>query len=196
MVLERPALVGALVVSTLAVVPAAPAAAAPVAVAPPAPAVVAAAQATGWTGYQPEPWRPWIQEEWIAPAGRYCSFPLGVRVVSQDIRVRVLARHPGGAARLEEFAGPLTVDFVNVDTGASVRRDAGGSGVAEYRPDGSYARYTIVGPAGFGFRAGDGLPKGYYILDGLHVISFDADGIRRLAVGIGNRENVCDPLTP
>ncbi|MEV7230582.1 hypothetical protein AB0M79_26700 [Polymorphospora sp. NPDC051019] len=191
MVLERRALVGALVVSTLALVPAAPAAAAPASAS--VPAVTAAAQAAGWTGHRPEPWRPWIQEEWTAPAGRYCSFPLEVRVVSQDIRVRVLARHPDGAVKREEFAGPLTVDFVNADTGASVRRDAGGSGAAEYRPDGSYAWYTIVGPAGFGFRAGDGLPKGYYILDGLHVISFDADGTRRLAVGIGDRENVCDP---
>ncbi|MGW0504418.1 hypothetical protein [Micromonospora sp. NPDC003241] len=150
-------------------------------------------------GLHPEPWRPYIQQEWTGPAGRYCTFPLSVRVVSQDIRVRVLARHPDGAVQREEFAGPLTVDFVNTDTGQSVRRDAGGSGLLEYRPDGGWRRYTIVGPAGFGFRPGDLYPRGYYILDGLHVISIDAAGTRRLALGVGRQDDVCvalgDPAT-
>jgi hypothetical protein len=155
------------------------------------PAAPAAAQQAG---YRPEPWQPWVQEGWTAPAGRYCSFPLQVVVVSQDIRTRVSARYADGAVRLEEFAGPLTVDFVNVDTGRSVRRDAGGSGVLEHRPDGSWLRYTIIGPAGFGFRPGDGHPLGYYILDGLHVITFDPAGVRTLAVALGGQENVCHPL--
>ncbi|OZV82313.1 hypothetical protein CA850_08425 [Micromonospora echinospora] len=142
-------------------------------------------------GYRPEPWRTWAQEEWTAPAGRYCSFPLQVRVVDQDVRVRVVARYPDGAVRREEFAGPLVVDFVNVDTGRTARRDAGGSGAADHRPDGTWSRYAIVGPAGFGFRPGDHHPRGYYLLDGLHVITFDADGTRRLTVAVGEQENVC-----
>ncbi|WP_131051170.1 MULTISPECIES: hypothetical protein [unclassified Micromonospora] len=145
-------------------------------------------------GLHPEPWRPYVQQEWTGPAGRYCSFPLGVRVVSQDIRVRVLARYPDGTVKHEEFAGPLTVDFVNTDTGQAVRRDAGGSGLLEYRPDGGWLRYTIVGPAGFGFRPGDLHPRGYYILDGLHVISIDATGTRGLALAVGRQENVCVAL--
>ncbi|MEV5765311.1 hypothetical protein AB0L34_12165 [Micromonospora sp. NPDC052213] len=148
----------------------------------------------GWAGNRPEPWRPSIQEEWTGPAGRYCSFPLHVRVVSQDVRVRVLARYATGAVRREEYAGPLTVDFVNTDTGKTVRRDAGGSGLLEYRPDGGWLRYTIVGPAGFGFRLGDRYPRGYYILDGLHVISIDPAGTRRLTLGIGRQDNVCVAL--
>ncbi|WP_428965787.1 hypothetical protein [Micromonospora fluostatini] len=142
-------------------------------------------------GYRPEPWRTWVQPEWSAPAGRYCSFPLQVRVVTQDVRVRVVARHPDGTVRREEFTGPLVVDFVNGDTAATARRDAGGSGAADYRPDGTWSRYTIVGPAGFGFRPGDHHPRGYYLLDGLHVVTIDADGTRRLAVGVGEQENVC-----
>ncbi|GAB2953922.1 hypothetical protein GCM10027280_47970 [Micromonospora polyrhachis] len=143
---------------------------------------------------RPEPWRPSVQEEWTAPAGRYCSFPLHVRVVSQDVRVRVLARYATGAVRREEYAGPLTVDFVDVDTGRAVRRDAGGSGLLEYRPDGRWLRYTIVGPAGFGFRPGDHHPRGYYILDGLHVISIDPTGSRRLTLGIGRQDDICVAL--
>ncbi|MGW4460774.1 hypothetical protein [Micromonospora sp. NPDC004704] len=156
-----------------------------------APGVPASA---GAGGYHPEPWRTWIQEEWTSEPGRYCSFPLGVRVVAQDVRVRVAARHPEGAVRREEFTGPLLVDFVNVDTGQSVRRDAGGSGAAEYRPDGSWTRYTILGPAGFGFRPGDHYRRGYYILDGLHTITFDPDGTRRMAIAIGRQDSVCHAL--
>ena len=155
------------------------------------PAAPAAAQ---WRGYHPEPWQPWVQEGWTAPAGRYCSFPLQVVVVSQDIRTRVTARYADGAVRLEEFAGPLTVDFVDAGSGRSMRRDAGGSGVLERRPDGSWLRYTIIGPAGFGFRPGDAYPLGYYILDGLHVISLDPDGVRSMAVAVGSQENVCHSL--
>lgn len=140
---------------------------------------------------QPEPWQPYVQEEWTAPAGRYCSFPLQLRVVSQDIRMRVLQRYPDGTVKREEYAGPLVVDFVNGDTGRSVRRDAGGTAFVEYRQDGSWRRYTIVGPAGFGFRATDPYPQGYYILDGLHVILFDADGTRRMAAAVGAEDNIC-----
>lgn len=146
------------------------------------------------SGYHPEPWRTWIQEEWTSDAGRYCSFPLGVRVVSQDVRVRVTARHPGGAVWRQEFTGPLVVDFVNVDNGRAVRRDAGGSGAAEYRPDGTWIRYTILGPAGFGFRPEDHHPRGYYILDGLHTITFEPDGTRRMAIAVGRQDNVCHAL--
>ncbi|WP_405107807.1 hypothetical protein OG559_25005 [Micromonospora sp. NBC_01405] len=156
----------------------------------PAPAVAAGTERSR----QPEPWRPWTQEEWTAPAGRYCAFPLRVQVVSQDVRVRVVDRYPDGAVRREEFAGPLVVDFVDVTTGRMTRRDAGGSGAADYRPDGGWLRYTIVGPAGFGFRAGDRYPQGYYLLDGLHVITFDAAGTRRMAVAVGKQDNVCQTL--
>ncbi|MFF3866186.1 hypothetical protein [Micromonospora sp. NPDC001898] len=160
----------------------------------PAPAVAAGTEHSAQRPRQPEPWRPWTQEEWTAPAGRYCAFPLRVQVVSQDVRVRVVDRYPDGAVRREEFAGPLVVDFVDVSTGRMTRRDAGGSGAADYRPDGGWLRYTIVGPAGFGFRDGDRYPQGYYLLDGLHVITFDAAGTRRMAVAVGKQDNVCQTL--
>ncbi|WP_166380450.1 hypothetical protein [Catellatospora methionotrophica] len=156
--------------------------------------LVPAAPAAARSGYRPEPWQTWTQEGWTAPAGRYCAFPLQVSVVSQDVRTRVSARYGDGTVRLEEFAGPLTVDFTDTATGRSVRRDAGGSGVLEHRPDGSWLRYTIIGPAGFGFRPGDRYPLGYYLLDGLHVIALDAAGVRSMRVALGDQENVCDAI--
>ncbi|GAB3158814.1 hypothetical protein GCM10027290_62660 [Micromonospora sonneratiae] len=185
-------LVGRLLIGTMAVTTALTATGVPAAAGNPyTPTGVNDRTAHG--GY-PEPWRPSIQEDWLGPAGRYCTFPLQVRIVSQDVRVRVLARHTNGTVQLEEYAGPLTVDFVNADTGQAVRRDAGGSGLLEYRPDGTWLRYTIVGPAGFGFRPEDPYARGYYILDGLHVISIDPSGVRDLTLAVGEQDNVCVAL--
>ena len=160
-------------------------------------AVVAApaAASAGGAGVRAEPWRPVVQEEWTAPAGRFCDFPLSLRVVSQDIRGRVLDRYDDGAVRVEEFAGPLVVDFVNGDTGASVRRDAGGRAVAEYRPDGRYRTYAMFGPVGLGMPDGaTGLPKGYYVVDGLHVVEFAESGARTVTTAYGTEDNVCGDL--
>lgn len=142
-----------------------------------------------------EPWRPVVQEDWTAPAGRFCDFPLALRVIDQDIRGRVLDRYPDGAVRVEEFAGPLLVDFVNGDTGAAVERDAGGRAVVEYRPDGRYRTYAMFGPVGMGMPDGStGLPKGYYVVDGLHVAAFDEAGARTMTSAYGTEDNVCDDL--
>ncbi|MEV0645180.1 hypothetical protein AB0I28_07940 [Phytomonospora sp. NPDC050363] len=147
------------------------------------------------SGLRPEPWRPWIQPEWTAPAGRYCDFPLGLEVVSQDVRSRVLQRHPDGSVKLEEYAGPLISEFVNLDTGERLLSDASGSGVAEFRTDGSYVAFAMAGPVGMGFRDGDrDLTRGYYMLDGVHVVAFAADGTRSLPVDLGGEDNVCDDL--
>lgn len=145
--------------------------------------------------FHPEPWRPWHQIDWTAPAGRYCDFALRLEVVSQDIRSRVLERHPDGSVKREEYAGPLISDFVNDVTGERLRTDASGSGVAEFRPDGSYVRYAMFGPVGMGFREGDeDLARGYYMFDGFHVVAFAPDGTRSLPVDLGPEENVCEAL--
>lgn len=156
--------------------------------------IVAAGGAAAGQRWQPEPWERRLQPEWTADAGRYCTFPLHVDVISQDIRRRVLERHPDGAIRREEYAGPLIVDLVNVDTGQRIRRDSGGRLYAEYRPDGSPWRYLTVGPVGVGFRDGDRYPKGYYELDGTHLVAFDVDGTRSMTYDGGDEENVCHSL--
>ncbi|MER5184946.1 hypothetical protein ABT009_42840 [Streptomyces sp. NPDC002896] len=141
-----------------------------------------------------EPWEPYIQQEFTAAAGRFCSFPLQLKVLEQDIRKRVLERYPDGSIKREEYAGPLVVAYVNGDTGASVERDTGGRGFPQYRTDGTFLRYTSVGPVGFGIREGDDFPKGYYVVDGIHVMEFAADGRRSFSVRRGPEENVCEAL--
>lgn len=157
-----------------------------------APSAASAADATAAT---PGAWRPTRTEPFTAPAGKYCDFPLGVEVVADDEYVRVDSRYPDGATRLEEYKGQLVVDFVDVDSGARIRRDVSGRAWLEYAPDGTtWVSYTTAGPVGFGFRAGDDYPRGYYVLRGVHRITFDPDGTRHMVASRGPVEDVCDAL--
>lgn len=143
----------------------------------------------------PGPWQPTRSEPFTAPAGKYCDFPLGVEIVADDEYVRVDSRYPDGTTHVEEYKGLLVVDFVDVDSGARVRRDVSGRAWLEYAPDGTtWVSYTTAGPVGFGFRAGDDYPRGYYVLRGVHRIAFDPDGTRHMVVSQGSAEDVCDAL--
>jgi hypothetical protein len=142
----------------------------------------------------PEPWKPYRSEPWTAPAGKYCTFPLEVRIVADKEEVRVDARYPDGSVKAEEYKGELIVDFVNVDTSESIRRDLSGRGAATYYQDGKLSSFGGVGPFGIGFRAEDDYAQGYYALHGVHQITFDQDGIKHMAVAIGPEENVCETL--
>ncbi|MEE1942629.1 hypothetical protein V1L54_25030 [Streptomyces sp. TRM 70361] len=145
-------------------------------------------------GAAPEPWEPYVDQGFTAPAGYTCAFPLKATPLEQDMVKRVLERHPGGAVKREEYKGPLVVEYENTDTGATVVRDVGGHGFPEYRADGRLKRYLAVGPVGFGMRDGDDFPKGFWIVDGVHVAEFAEDGTRGFSVRMGPEENVCAAL--
>lgn len=142
----------------------------------------------------PEPWEPIQQEEWTAPAGRYCDFPLHVDVQFDTERTRVLERYPDGTVKRREYIGALISDFVNVDTGARHRSNSSAQGFVDFRPDGTWERFSGHGPFGFGFRATDPYPRGYYELTGYHVIEIDPDGTKHMVVDNGDEENVCEAL--
>jgi len=107
---------------------------------------------------------------------------------------RVLERHPDGAVKREEYKGLLVVEYENTDTGGTVVRDVSGRGFPEYRPDGQLRRYGAIGPVGFGMRDGDDFAKGFWIVDGIHVVEFAEDGTRSFSVRKGPEENVCEAL--
>jgi len=71
--------------------------------------------------------------------------------------------------------------------------DLSGRAVLTYDPDGSYD-FRLSGPAAVGFRRGDSLPRGSYVLRGYHVIRFAADGTRTLIIDRGTEENLCRKL--
>jgi hypothetical protein len=155
-------------------------------------AATAPAEATGG----PEPWKPFRSEPSTSPAGRHCAFPLETRIVYDDEESRVDARYPDGSVKVVEYRGALIVDFINLETGEQIRRDLSGRGVETLYPDGSTSSFGGVGPFGIGFVATDGYPKGRYVLDGIHQITYDKDGTKHMAIAIGPEENVCETLTP
>jgi hypothetical protein len=161
-------------------------------------AALAAISTSGTAAAAPataEPWEPWQQQEWSAPAGRYCDFAFHIEVVSQDIERRTLSRFDDGTIRYEQYRGPLISDFVRDDTGASVRENSSGELFMEYYADGTVKTMTTIGPVGAGFGEADDVPRGYYNLDGVHVISAGPDGVKRMAVDAGDETDVCAQLT-
>ncbi|HEX2133984.1 MAG TPA: hypothetical protein VHH15_20760 [Actinophytocola sp.] len=143
----------------------------------------------------PEPWQPYEATDFVSPAGKYCDFALSVSAVEDEEEYRVVSRYPDGAVRVYEYRGKLVTEFTNVATGESVIRDLSGHAWTEMYPDGQTMKtFTGIGPFGFGFREEDPYPRGYYRLDGLHVITLDEDGTRRMPVAVGEAENVCAAL--
>lgn len=156
----------------------------------------AATAETRTGGIHPEPWQPFRTTNFTAPAGRYCDFDLAVTAVRDEEEVRVDARYPDGAIRVNEYRGALVSRFTNLATGASVERDLSGRGFEERYPDGTALKsFTVVGPFGFGFRDGDGFAKGYYRLSGLHKVALTEAGVRSMAVDAGPEENMCETLS-
>ncbi|HEV7647800.1 MAG TPA: hypothetical protein VGP26_06550 [Actinophytocola sp.] len=146
-------------------------------------------------GIHPEPWQPFSATSFTAPAGRYCDFALQVTAVQDEEEVRVDARYPDGAIRVNEYRGTLVSRFTNVATGESVLRDLSGRGFEERYPDGlTLESFTVIGPFGFGFGDGDGFAKGYYRLSGLHKVALTRNGVKSMAVDAGPEENMCETL--
>jgi hypothetical protein len=156
---------------------------------------VAPATASTQEDWQPvqEAWQPYPESELLLPADRYCGdFDVRSTPVFSDVSSRVLSRWESGGARETIYSGPLQVEATNTTTGQSVELDLSGFARTKQRPDGSLARYEALGPVGFGWPTGSvGLPQGYYVFDGQHVVRFPQDGPRRLVVDDGSETDVC-----
>jgi hypothetical protein len=146
----------------------------------------AAAQIDGWQRVVTQPF--------TSPAGDLCPFALHSEPLVDLVYVRTTATFPDGSPQRQQYAGPLIVRLSSA-TGASIVRNLSGAAIVTYAADGSYD-FRIIGPAAVGFRAyrGDNLPTGFYVLSGIHVVHFAADGIRTLTVDRGTEENVCATL--
>ena len=140
-------------------------------------------------------WQRVVTQPFTSPAGDLCPFGLHSEPLVDRVYVRTTATFPDGSAQRQQYAGPLIVRLTNTATGASIVRNLSGAAVVTYATDGSYD-FRIIGPAAVGFRAyqGDNLPTGFYVLRGVHVVHFAADGTRTLTVDRGTEENVCVTL--
>lgn len=162
-----------------------------------APAAASPAAADeGWHTVQ-ESWQPYPDEGGLfLPADRYCGdFDVRSEPVFQDVRFRVVSRWDSGGARETEYTGPLLVDATNTTSDATVRLDLSGRAETLQRPDGSLAIYETKGPVGFGWPTGsEGLPQGFYVFRGRHVVEFPVGEPRRLVLDQGTETDVCAML--
>ncbi len=157
------------------------------------PAAIAQEEASG-TG--PSPWTPYQGSGFEVAAGEVCDFTLRGELISDKERYRVAETYPDGSTRVEEWTGQLVFRFVNVESGASVRRNLTGRGDFVYHEDGSWSLVNVGGHIGVGLHAGDDPGKGYYVISGAgYELTQDTAGHRTLTPGDGNAENVCETLS-
>lgn len=147
----------------------------------------------GWHKVQ-EAWTPFVEGTLTLPAARYCgTFDLQLSAEEQDIVSKVTTRWDSGGDRTVSYKGPLLTRATNLSTGESVVIDLGGKAAALFREDGSLAKYSLNGPVGVGWpQDGGSLERGYYLLDGQHVIDYAPDGTRSIVEDKGTETNVCD----
>ena len=135
------------------------------------------------------PWQPFRAADFDLAAGTRCDFPLSGRVQEDQERIRTLSDGR------QEVKGPLVVEYINQDTGASVVRDLTGTAIFESFPDGS-SRFTLVhGSLAVGLGAGDPGGPAFLVLSGRDfIVDFGADGSRTVTPGRGTIENICETL--
>ncbi len=143
----------------------------------------------------PERWQPYSEGPLTLPAERYCGdFDVVSTPVRQHVKSRVLERYDSGAVKVQEFTGLLLVEVANVKTGDTVQRNLSGHAVVTFREDGSIATYEMRGPIGMGWPQEDQYDRGFYVMNGYHVVAFDESGSRSMLVDRGIEENLCDVL--
>lgn len=145
------------------------------------------------TAAAPGGWERYPAADFTSAAGDLCAFGFSSTVLFDQVYVRTTRTFADGTPRRQEYVGPLVVRLTNLTTGAAIVRDLSGRAVATYRKDGSYT-FAISGPVAVGFRSGDSLPRGYYVLRGEHVVRFAASGTRTILVDRGREENLCRAL--
>lgn len=143
----------------------------------------------------PEPWEPYREDDFSLPAGEYCPFAVRGHIAEDEELVRVASRYDDRAVRVLEYKGQLIIEFTNVDSGETVRRNLSGRAWLELRPDGSVDVFAGVGPFGGAFSTADNYPAGQYVLRGIHVITWDDAGRRSMPVDRGSEEDLCDTLS-
>lgn len=102
------------------------------------------------------------QGPFTAPAGELCPFTMSGVSLVDEVVFKTIATFPDGSPKEQIYKGALVVRFTNDDTGAYVDRDLGSSALLSVGADGSQ-NWTVIGPAAWGFFAGDNIPPGMYV---------------------------------
>jgi len=175
---SRMAAGAALVAATALVVPAAASAAT---------ASAATASTAGWQPFRTAPWTD-------AP-GAVCSFGVAATPVDDEEQFRTLASYPNGDPRLQEFRGPLFVQYTNMSNGASVVRDLSGYGWFHYGSDGSIDAF-IASHIGVTVAVGNaGFSAGEWVISGRSELTLSSSGTIGVRLIDATAENLCQTLS-
>jgi hypothetical protein len=141
----------------------------------------------GWQTYRTAPWTD-------AP-GAVCSFGVAATPVVDQEQDRTLASYPNGSPRLQEFRGPLFVQYTNMSTGASVVRDLSGYGWFHYGSDGSIDAF-IASHIGVTVGVGNaGFPAGEWVISGRSEVTVSSSGTIGVQLIDATAENLCQTLS-
>ena len=141
----------------------------------------------GWQTYRTAPWTD-------AP-GAVCSFGVAATPVVDQEQDRTLASYPNGAPRMQEFRGPLFVQYTNMSTGASVVRDLSGYGWFHYGSDGSIDA-LIASHIGLTVGVGNaGFPAGEWVISGRSEVTVSSSGTIGVQLINATAENLCQTLS-
>ena len=133
-------------------------------------------------------------------AGVRCDFPVHGEPIVDKVQKMVLQTYSDGSPKQEIYAGALIFRVTNTLTGASVDVDISGTGVARYKPGGSFggpnSTADVYGPILLGMPEGLGnLPRGLYVPNGVYTLTISESGFRTVKWKIdGGADNICDDL--
>lgn len=166
--------------------------------------LIASVPASAAVGKDSEPtdndWEPVPSAPFDQVAGDTCDFPIhGEPIVDRVVKM-VLQKYPDGSAKREIYAGALIFRVTNQTTGKSIEVDISGTGVADYKPGGSFTRNVtmhVYGPILMGMHEGLGnLPRGMYVPNGIYTLRISKTGYRTVTFTVGGADNICDDLEP
>jgi hypothetical protein len=140
-------------------------------------------------------WQTYRTAAWTDAPGAVCSFGVAATPVLDQEQYRTLASYPDGSPRLQEFRGPLYIQYTNTSTGASVVRDLSGYAWFHYGTDGSIDAFIAshisvtvhVGNAGF--------PAGEWVISGRSEVTVSSSGTIGIRLINATAENLCQTLS-
>lgn len=140
-------------------------------------------------------WQPYRTAPWTDSPGAVCSFGVAATPVVDQEQFRTLASYPNGDPRLQEFRGPLFVQYTNMSTGATVVRDLSGYGWFHYGSDGSIDAF-IASHIGVTVHVGNaGFPSGEWVISGRSEVTVSSSGTIGVRLIDATAENLCQTLS-
>lgn len=136
-----------------------------------------------------------VQQPFAYPAGEVCDFPSTAVFPVSDLTLQTWTDQDGNPLFAVE-SGPLVMTVTNLDTGESVTRDIGGTGVINYFDDGSY---TLTGyDWAATFHTGDSPHNKWFVAKDFMSVKLSPDGDggwhHTLLAAAGRVEDLCETL--